>query len=477
MSPAEALMWLVEKDPALRSDFVNIALLEHAPDEDRLRAKVRQTIDAIPRLGQRVVSAPLRIAPPQWQADPTLDLDYHLRRVSVPAPGGMRELLDLAALLSAAPLDRSRPLWEFTVVEGLAGGGAAMLQRLHHTITDGVGGLKLSLSLVDFESDPVEGRAADAPVGPMVLAGLVREDTRPNDARPSTLDLVTDALGFALARDRELVAHGMGTVAGLVAHPTSVARRAGETIRLAGSVRRQVLVTQSARSPLLAARSLGRRFEVFSVSLDDTHRAAKALGGSINDCFVAGVAGALGLYHERLGVPIDELRMAMPVSTREHSDTAANRFAPSRVMVPVGPDHAVGPDDVAARFAVVHERLAGVRDEPALAAVEPLAELLAFLPTAVLVTATRNQARTIDFATSNLRGSPVDLFIGGARIVANYPMGPRAGSALNVTMLSYCGELHMGLNIDPAAITEPDLLLDCLAASFAAVHRFGGSSS
>jgi diacylglycerol O-acyltransferase len=465
MSQAEAVMWTVEKDPALRSDFTNITLLDRVPDEDRLRAKVADAIVDIPRLGQRVVSAPLRLAPPQWQTDPTLDLAYHLRRISAPPPGGTRELLDLAALLSAAPLDRSRPLWEFTLVEGLEGGRAALLQRMHHTITDGVGGLKLSLSLVDFEAAPPEqpepsehaGRPGPTAVGP-------------TGQRPSTLGIVTDALSFALARDRELIGHGLGAVAGLLAHPTSVPRRAGEGIRLAGSIRRQVLVTQAARSPLLGARSLGRRFEVFSVPLDETHRAAKALGGSLNDCYVTGVAGALGLYHERLGRPASELRMAMPVSTREHADAAANRFAPSRVMVPVTPD------DLAARFATVHERLAGVRDEPALAAADSLAEVLTLLPTAVLVTATRSQARTIDFATSNLRGSPVDLFVGGARIVANYPMGPRAGCALNVTMLSYCGELHMGLNIDPAAVTEPETLLDCFAESFASLLEAGRSS-
>ena len=461
MSQAEAVMWTVEKDPALRSDFTNITVLDRAPDEDRVRAKVRRALGDIPRLGQRVVSAPLRLAPPQWQADPTLDLEYHLRRGSVPPPGGMRELLVLAALLSAAPLDRSRPLWEFTLVEGLEDGRAALLQRVHHTITDGVGGLKLSLSLVDFEAEPPEPILADI---------TIPDDLPPTDERPSTLDRMTGAIGFAMARDRELIGQGLGAVAGLVVHPTSAPGRAGDAVRLIGSLRRQVLVTQAARSPLLAARSLGRRFEVFSAPLDDVHRAAKGLGGSLNDGYVTGVAGALGLYHERLGLPIGELRMAMPVSTREHADAAANRFAPSRVMVPVGPD------DPAARFAVVHERLAGVRDEPALAAADSLAEVLAYLPTAMLVTATRSQARTIDFATSNLRGSPVDLFIGGARILANYPMGPRAGCALNVTMLSYCGDLHMGLNIDPAAVTEPDALLDCFAESFAGLIAAGTST-
>ena len=107
MSDAEAIMWAVEKDPALRSDFTNITVAEGRPDEGRLRAKLEAALDEIPRLRQRVVSPPLRLAPPEWRDDPTFDLDYHLRKVAAPAPGGMRELLDVAA---AALGDAARPL-------------------------------------------------------------------------------------------------------------------------------------------------------------------------------------------------------------------------------------------------------------------------------------------------------------------------------------------------------------------------------
>src|SRR5688500_7758363 len=154
MSDAEAIMWAVEKDPALRADFTNITIVERPPDDARLRAKLETALEEIPRLRQRVVSPPLRIAPPEWRDDPTFDLDYHLRRVAAPPPGSTRELLDIAAACSATPLDRSRPLWEFTLVEGLAGGQAALLQKVHHAVTDGVGGIKLSLSLLDFEPGP-----------------------------------------------------------------------------------------------------------------------------------------------------------------------------------------------------------------------------------------------------------------------------------------------------------------------------------
>jgi hypothetical protein len=126
----------------------------------------------------------------------------------------------------------------------------------------------------------------------------------------------------------------------------------------------------------------------------------------------------------------------------------------------------VGPKEPAARFAAISERLGGLRHEPALGAIGSLSGVLASLPASALLALTRLQAATIDFATSNLRGSPVDLYAGGARIDGNFPMGPREGSPLNVTMLSYCGELQMGLHLDPAAVTDPNALLECLEESF-----------
>ena len=134
-------MWAIEKDAALRSDFCNLTILDRMPDLDRLRDRMRHAITAIPHLGERVVTPPLRLAPPEWRTDAGLDLDYHVRSLALPEPASLRDLLDLAATLCATPFDRSRPLWEFTVIDGLAGGHAALLQKVHHTITDGVGGL------------------------------------------------------------------------------------------------------------------------------------------------------------------------------------------------------------------------------------------------------------------------------------------------------------------------------------------------
>ncbi len=452
MSDTEAIMWAIEKDPALRSDFCNLTVLDHAPPRERLRDKVALALDAIPRLRQRVVSAPLRIVPPEWVDDPELDLDYHIRTVALPPPGGRRELLDLIAALAETPLDRSRPLWEFTIIEGLADGRAAMLQKVHHTITDGVGGLKLSLALVDFEPDPpaAEGKGASEPSEP---AG----DGAP---RPSPVDVLRDAVVDATARNVQFTAGALGRVGHVATHPLEVPGRVAEAARLAASFQRQVIVTGHARSDVMAGRSLRRHYELFVLSLPAVRFAAKQLGGTVNDVFVAGLLGALQRYHARLGSDCDALRMAMPVNTRTGGEAPANQFSPARVLLPLEPDDAVK------RFLVVHERLASTKSERALSVVDALAGLVSSLPTSVLVAAVRNQVRTIDFAASNLRGSSVPLYLGGARIVASYPLGPRSGCALNATVLSYGDEMHVGMNIDPAAVEDIPALMDDIADSF-----------
>src|SRR3954454_22120966 len=158
MSDTEALMWALEDDPVLRSTFANVTFLDRVPDLDRFRDRMRMAIDALPRLRQRVYDAP-GIANPEWVEDPFFDLDFHVRRVAVPAPGDERAVLDLATQLSLDPFDRARPLWQFTVIEGLPDGRAAMVQKLHHTITDGEGGVRLSAMFLDLS------RAAPEPLG------------------------------------------------------------------------------------------------------------------------------------------------------------------------------------------------------------------------------------------------------------------------------------------------------------------------
>jgi len=449
MSDAEAIMWAVEKDPALRSDFCNLTLLDCRPTDERLEATLTRALRAIPRLRQRVVSAPLRVLPPEFADDPTLDVEAHIRVLALPAPYDERALLDLCGRLAEQPLDRARPLWEFTLIEGLRDGRSALLQKVHHTITDGVGGLKLSLALVDFEREP---------------SGVAEEDEPPAANGTATpVAVARNAVVGVAERGIGAVGMMMGAAGNVFTHPTKVPRRASEAVRLVSSLRRQTLVAEPARSDLFTGRSLRRYFTTARLPLARMRAAAERLGGSVNDVFVTGLASALGRYHEAHGSTVDELRLAMPVSTRVRGDVAsANRFAPARVLVPIQPAH-----DPTTLFADIHERLEVAKHESALAAVEGLTGLVSGLPTSMLVAFTRTQTRTIDFAASNLRGSAVPLYLSGAQILSSYPFGPRTGTALNVTLLSYVDEALLGFNIDPAAITDPSAFMRDVGDAFA----------
>jgi hypothetical protein len=178
--------------------------------------------------------------------------------------------------------------------------------------------------------------------------------------------------------------------------------------------------------------------------------------------FVAAVAGGAGAYHRDRGTDVDELRMAMPVSTRVKGGApTSNAFAPTRTLVSVAAD----PRE---RFEAIRDRLSVTKTERALTAAAGLAGVAnVLLPTPLLVRVFRQQVHAVDFTTSNVRGAPFDVFIAGARIEANYPLGPLAGTAFNATTLSVAGSLDIGVHSDTGAVEDPGALRDAIDASFA----------
>jgi diacylglycerol O-acyltransferase / wax synthase len=208
------------------------------------------------------------------------------------------------------------------------------------------------------------------------------------------------------------------------------------------------------------------RFEVISVP--GARAAALALGGSRNDVLVAGAASGLGLYHERLGFPCDELRLATPTSQRRGHDVGGNWFAPARVAVPT----AAGPRGP--HFEIITDRLNNARAEPAIRFAPVLASTISHLPAQVLIPALRAQAGTVDFVATAIPGLRGSGHICGARIETSYPFGPRLGCPVNLTAFANHDRLDVGIALDPAAITEPAVFLECLDEAFATlVPRMG----
>jgi len=438
MTDAEGLMWRLEKDPYLASTFGTVSILDRPPDFDRLRARMARAVLAVPRLRWRVQPAPVNLSTPLWVDDTEFDIDLHVRRIALPKPGSLRQLLDLATVMVADPFERTRALWQFIVIEGLRGGRSALVQKMHHTITDGVGGVEMSLQYLDFERD-----APDPP--PIEIDAVVEGTEAPSG--PTTTEAVRNLLsgGFRLplgiARQ----------VRELLADPTAIPGASTAAVDTIRGVVSQLSDTDAARSPLWTARSLRRRIEVARAPFAETKEAAKRLGGTINTAFLTAAADAASRYHVELGQPVEELRASMAISTRT-SRSGANAFSLARMLVPTAEM------PIADRFRAIAEATTSARDGSASASLETLAAVTASLPTSLVTRIARQQSQTVDFATSNVRGSPVPVYISGAQLLENYPVGPLAGVAFNVTLLSYLGSLDMGINIDAAAVAEPDLL-------------------
>ncbi len=432
MSDTEALMWAAERDPVLRSSFLSVTICDAELDIERFRRRMAALAEAAPRLRQRVVANP--IGPPSWRYDRDFDLDHHVRHVALPAPGSDRQLLDLAADLFEDPFDPARPLWTFLVVQGLSGGRGALLSKFHHTITDGVGALRLSSMFIDTDPDQ------DQPN----LPPRVSDEAAPWSPLSGVAGLLRRQVGAA----RSAAVAG----AGLFADPVSAARTVTSMVQL-----------DSARSPLWRRRGVRRHLEVLSFDLDDVKHAAKRLGGTVNDVFVCALSDAAGAYHRVRCADVGDLRVSMPMSTRTERTAGGNSFVPARVLVPCGD---IEPD---ARFALVRSRLHRARSGASPGLVGVAAGVLASLPPPVVARVARQQTGTIDFAASNVRGAPFELWIAGARILHNYPMGPTGGTAFIATILSTAGTLDLGLCCDSAAVLDPADLRDRIATGFAAV--------
>lgn len=446
MSDAEGLMWRMEKDPHLSSTFANITVLDRRPDVDRLKRRMEHATWIVPRLRQRVQSAPANLTAPTWVDDPNFDVNYHVRHIALPKPGTMRQLLDLASLITNDPFDRTRPLWQFYVVDGLRGGKAALIEKLHHTIADGEGMVQLSLAFLDFD--------ADAPEPPPLDPDMISQATEQSSLVASgeaLRDLIAGSLRMPIGLFRQ--------VRELLSDPTQIPEAgtaAADTIR---SVLSQLSDVEHARSPLWTQRSLKRQVETLRAPYTETRDVATRLGGKLNTAFLTVAAEAASRYHLTMGAPIEHLRSSMAISTRSES-SGANAFSLVRMLIPTGEM------PIADRFELINEAAKAARGNTSAASLETLAAVAATLPTSLVTRLARTQAQTVDFATSNVRGAPIEMFVAGAKLLENYPVGPLGGVAFNLTLLSYMGSLDMGVNIDTAAVADPALLRTCLAGAF-----------
>jgi len=457
LSSFEYMMFRADADARSRTSLMFIETLDVMPDLARLRDQIERTSRVLPRLRQHVVAPLVPLSPARWVFDPDFILDYHFRRVALPAPGSFRQLLDLAQVLHAAPLDLSRPLWEVTLVEGLAEeeSKAAILWKLSHTVTDGVGGMVLDQMIHQEQRDVVASPLPPVPVPEDVTA--LDLTTRAVKRLPiSVLKGSVARIGDAARLAQRGVRHPVGS--------------ASSVVKLVAELRSFAGAPPAEPSPLLSRRSLNRRYEALDFPLARLRAGAKSQGCSVNDGYLAAMAGALGRYHQRLGVPLDAIALAMPVNARDASSKAAgNEWSAVTLRLPLNET------DVARRLHAVREQVLTVRTDSTLNPAKIVAPLTAWLPQQMLAGAGTG-SMGFDIQASNVPGNSSDRYIAGARITRSIPIGPLPGVAMMATMVSFSGQCFLGVHYDTASFTEPDLLMTCLREGFDEVMHLAGTS-
>ena len=456
LSPSDAILWQIERDPLLRSTVTAVAFLDRAPDRDRLAARVERATHLVPRLRSRIVGPRFGLGAPRWVPVQDVDLGYHLRRVRVPRPGGMRDVLDLAEPIAMAPFDPARPLWELTVVEGMSSGRAAMIQKFHHCLTDGVGGIELALSLLDPVADPSEDPRPGVDDPPAATGGQAGWSTPALAGLGSAVHAAAHLGGSFLAVPRAALA-ATSTAVKAATHPLATV----DQWRTYAGVVVRTLAPVSSTEGLPHTRGLGRRLHALEVPLADLHDAGHACGGTVNDALLAAVVEGLRRYHSHHGIDVDELSVTMPISFRRRSDElGGNHFTPARFTVPADVD------DPLERMRRLGRIARDWQGAPVRQVSSSIAGVLDKLPTPVTAAVLVGLLTSIDTVVTNVPGWTDPMFLAGAEVVRQFGFAPTAGAAVNVALLSHGSVACIGIEADRQAVPDDVVLVDSLVEGF-----------
>ena len=401
------------------------------PPHEEFRDQIESRLHLVPRFRQKLRFVPFDQGRPVWVDDPFLNLDYHVRRTALPAPGSEEQLRNLTARIFSQQLDRTKPLWELWLVEGLEGDRFAVVGKSHHALVDGISGVDITTVLFDLDREP----AAPAASGPPWLA-------RPE---PTDLDLLRDALQERLTSPQE-IARGFRAV---LRGPRQIARGFRDTSKILGAG------LSAPSSPFNVEIGPHRRFAMVQAQLDDLKRVKDTHGGTVNDVILSVVAGALGKYLRARGHDTEELelRAMVPVSVRAEEEHGAlgNRIAAMMAVLPVWCE------DPVERLRIVTEQMGDLKSSGQAVGAEILTRITDFAPTTITSQAARLQPaqRFFNLVVTNVPGPQFPLYVLGRQMESIFPMVPLARrQALCVGIMSYNGQVNFGLVGDYDAMAD-----------------------
>jgi diacylglycerol O-acyltransferase len=414
-----------------------------APSHQEFRDHLASRLHLVPRFRQKLRFVPFGQGRPVWVDDPHLNLDYHVRQTALPAPGSEEQLRNLAARIFSQQLDRTKPLWEMWLVEGLRDGRFAVVAKSHHALVDGVSGVDITTVLFDLDREP----AAPPASAPKWLA-------RPE---PTGLDLLADAVRERLTSPREIVRGVRAALRG----PRQVAEGLGATSKIIGAG------MAAPSTPFNVEIGPHRRFAIAQSDLAALKRVKDAHGGTVNDVILAIVAGALGNYLRARGHDTEglEMRAMVPVSVRAAEEQGALGNRISAMMAPLP----VWCEDPVERVHLMTKAMGDLKGSGQAVGAEILTKITDFAPPTIAAQAARLQPaqRFFNLVVTNVPGPQFPLFVLGRQMESIFPMVPLARrQALCVGIMSYNGQVNFGLIGDYDAMADLEsFALDLEAAT------------
>jgi diacylglycerol O-acyltransferase len=418
-----------------------------APDYEEFIDSARKRLHQVPRFRQKLMTVPFGLGRPVWVDDTHFNIGYHIRHTAMPQPGDMAKLKRLTARIMSQALDRSKPLWEIWVAEGLTNDRWALISKTHHTLVDGISGVDIMSVLLDLTPEPQEVEA---------------EPWRPAP-EPTADHLLVDAVRERLTSPTEVVR----SVRSVVMDPGNIPGRVAEAGRALGAFLGGSLDFAPASS-LNQQVGPHRRFETFLVSLDDIKRIKNELGGTVNDVVLASVAGGLRHLMKARGENVEdlELRAMVPVSVRADHEQGAlgNRVASIWAPLPVSEE------DPIARLRFVSEKMKDLKSSGQAVGAQLLTSLGEFAPPTILAQAARLVARqrAFNLVVTNVPGPQFPLYCLGREIQEIYPVVPLSGNTtIGIALLSYNGTIGFGLLGDFDAAPDVGVLAEGIEKSIA----------
>lgn len=442
---------------------------------DSLKTLVEQRLHLVPPFMWKLATVPLGLDHAYWFTDPDFDLDFHIRELALPAPGDDGQLKEQVARLFSRPLDRSKPLWEMYLIHGLADGRQALMTKIHHAAVDGISGAEILGTLFDLTPEirqvdpPAQPANAGKPKPPpseqeMLLRGLAGLAKRPFKALSRLPELMANADSVPM----------IGTLPGA----KGFSQFAATVQRKQRPDAEKPPAAKAPRTSFNGRISAHRRLGFGTLPLDDIKTVKNAFGATVNDVVLAVSAAAIRRWlveHQEL--PNDPLTAVVPVSTRttEQAGTYGNKV--TGVVVPIPTDSADGPE----RIARVHDAMNAAKAHLDAVPASLMSDATQFIPPGLLAQAAQaltalsampGIAPAMNVNISNVPGPQTPLYCAGAKIESMVPLaGISDGMGLNITVMSYCGRVDVGIVADREQIPDVQHLADWMAEELADLKK------